>query len=121
MAGALAIAEEFLQRLLFEQLVDGAARRKRILLAEFRAEILPVRKFHLQYVAHQILQQLAADLRLDTEHQFLPLRGRFHGLGRELRRTGDVGHRRRNHVLGRGIECDVYLAAQRHFADHRLG
>ena len=67
------------------------------------------------------LQQLAVDLRLDAEHQLLPLAGRLHGLGRELRGAGDIGHLRRNHILRRGVEHDAHLAAQRHLADHRLG
>jgi len=60
------------------------------------------------------LQKSAVNPRLDAEHEFLPLVGRFHAFGRELRPMRDKAHPRRNRPIGRGIQHDAHLAAERH-------
>jgi hypothetical protein len=68
-----------------------------------------------------VLGSSSCDLRAHAEHQLLPLAGGFHRLGGELRRAGHEGNGGRNHILGRGIQHDAHLAAQRHAAGHGFG
>src|ERR1700682_4364727 len=58
-------------------------------------------------------QQLRRNMRPDAEHKLLTLLLRLHRLGRELRDVCDETGRGGNDILGRGIEHDADIRADR--------
>lgn len=67
------------------------------------------------------MQQLWRDLCSYTKHQLLSLASSFYSLGGELCSTSHIGNRRRNNVIGRGVQNDTHFRADTYATSYRFG